>query len=130
MGRKSRAKRTRRVDGQGSPTFADRAPLPFAELPPPAALHRTVGVGVNDYLRTYRLGECSVIVTKEFGRWHMSVAHPDRYPHWDEVAEARYRTTPGDVWMALALPPLADYINVNPNCFQLIQIEAPDPMTP
>ena len=40
------------------------------------------------------------------------------------IAEARYRTIPNDVWMALPLPPKEHYINLNPNCFQLMQVPA------
>lgn len=79
----------------------------------------------NSYLRIYSLGECSVIVTKEFGTWHLSVAHPRRYPTWDEIAEARYRVVPDAVTMALVLPPRAEYVNLHENCFQLTEVAGP-----
>jgi len=68
-----------------------------------------------------------VIVTREFGNWHLSIAHPLRYPTWDEIAEARYRILPDGVTMALLLPPRAEYVNVNPNCFQLFQVDPGGP---
>ena len=75
----------------------------------------------NSYLRVYTLGECSVIVTREYDRWHMSIAHPRRYPTWDEVATARYRAIPANTWMAMMLPPPAHFVNVHENCFQLVE---------
>jgi hypothetical protein len=105
------------------PSFTEREPLPLAEFPPPAPLVADViAPGVNEYLKCYRLGECSVIVTREFGEWHMSIAHKYRRPSWDEIAEARYRILPDDVTMAMLLPPKAQYLNIHENCFQLVQI--------
>jgi hypothetical protein len=99
--------------------------LPWKELPTTAEMERSMINAANSYLRRYMLGECSVIVTKEFGEWHLSIAHPSRYPTWDEVAQARYRATPKDVWMALMLPPPEHYVNIHERCFQLVQVEEP-----
>ena len=69
------------------------------------------------------------------GGWHISIAHPDRYPTWDEISECRYRLVPGTVTMAMILPPRNQYVNLHENCFHLHQIsnkpeiaddEAPD----
>ena len=106
---------------QGRPSFTDREPLPLKRLPDPDIL---MGARQEYY---YMLGECSVIVTDEGGTypWRLSIAHPGRYPMWDEIAEARYRMLPADLTMALILPPLDRYINANANCFQLVQIPLP-----
>jgi hypothetical protein len=79
----------------------------------------------NSYLRTYTLGECSGLVTKEYGYWHMSIAYKKRYPTWDDVAEARWQCIPADFWMVMVLPPPAHYVNLHENCFQLKQISPP-----
>lgn len=126
MGKQSRLKalrprQPRPTADPGRPTFRDRPPLPLSEHLPGPSLARMVN-GSNDYLRVYRLGECGVIVTREFGRWHLSVSHPSRYPLWDEVAEVRYRVIPDGVTMAMPLPPSSEYINLHPNCFQLVEI--------
>lgn len=55
--------------------------------------------------------------------WHLSIAHPDRYPSWDEIADARYELVPDDVTMALLLPPPGEYVNEHPHCFHLWQID-------
>lgn len=105
----------------GDPDFTKREPLPLVEMPPPPAA--AAGFPRGAELRTFRLGACSVILTRELGRWHLSIAHPSRYPSWDEIAEARYRILPRDVWMALHLPPRKEYVNLHKNCFQLVQVD-------
>ena len=81
--------------------------------------------------RAFLLGECSVIVAREpAGRggeylWHLSIAHPERYPSWDEIHDARYRLVPDSVTMGMLLPPRAEYVNVHPNCFHLWEVEDP-----
>src|SRR4051812_11792584 len=95
------------------------AKLPWRELPPRPG--EPLLNAFNSYVREYRLGECSVVVTREFSRWHLSIAHPKRYPSWDEVAEARYNALPAELWMAMILPPPSKYINVHPYCFQMIE---------
>jgi hypothetical protein len=69
--------------------------------------------------KAYLLGECSVLLSREHGEWHLSIAHPTRYPTWDEIAQARYRLLPPEIWVALYLPPADQYVNVHRNCFQL-----------
>lgn len=116
--------RRRRLRPNRPPSFTERKPLPLAEFPPPPEMAAaTLVPDVNSYLRCYRLGECTVIVTREFGDWHASIAHRDRLPTWDEVAEARYRILPDGVTMAMLLPPMKDYLNIHPNCLQLVQID-------
>lgn len=82
---------------------------------------------------------CSVIVAREPARdpkglalpesalllWHMSIAHPDRYPTWDEIADVRYRLVPDDVTMAMLLPPTSQYVNAHEHCFHLWEIDDP-----
>jgi hypothetical protein len=55
--------------------------------------------------------------------WHVSIAHEDRYPEWDEIADVRYALVPDDVTMALLLPPLGEYVNTHEMCFHLWQID-------
>lgn len=62
---------------------------------------------------------CSVIVGKEKGRWHLSIAHPKRLPTWEELRDARYEFTPADVTMVMVLPRPEQYVNIHPNCLHL-----------
>jgi hypothetical protein len=96
--------------------------LRWAEVPVPPRTQAALVNEANSYVRAYTLGLCHIIVTKEYGNWHMSISHPMRYPTWDEVADARYRSIPESVWMAMVLPPPDHYINLHPNCFQLVEI--------
>lgn len=106
-----------------APSYTERRPLTLRELPPPPQLSRSLlADGQNSYLRVYRLGECAVIVTKQYGRWHLSITGPDRLPTWDEVAEARYRILPAEITAAMILPPKDLYVNIHPNCFQLVEV--------
>ena len=72
---------------------------------------------------------CTILVaTEPLGpngalRWHLSISHSRRYPHWNEIKEARYRLIPNEVMVALFLPPMEQYVNVHGNCFHLHQVE-------
>jgi hypothetical protein len=94
------------------------------EIPPPPDLAGLINPS-NSYLRMYRLGGCTVIVSREWDRWHLSIAHPHRYPTWDEIARARYRLLPGEITAAMVLPPLEHYVNLHKNCFQILEIVDP-----
>jgi hypothetical protein len=76
-------------------------------------------------------GHLTVLLAKEDGCWHMSISHrrdsksgpvPGRNPRWDEIKEARYRFCPGDVTMAMHLPPLDEYVNVHETTFHLWEL--------
>ena len=72
--------------------------------------------------RMFLMGECSVIVTLDPDNcWHISIAHPDRDPSWDEIATARYRLLPDVEEMVMPLPALAEYVNHHQHCFHLVE---------
>ena len=81
--------------------------------------------------KAYRTdSNCMIIVAHEPSgpngqlRWHMSISHHNRYPHWKEISEARYELVPNEAMMAMILPPREEYINVHQRCFHLFEIEA------
>lgn len=113
----------------GRPSYRpdDARPLRLAETVPPPALQARMLNAENSYLRTYTLGECTVIVTRERGRWHLSIAHPARLPTWREVAEARYRLLPADLVCGMILPPKAAYVNIHETCLHVYEIADPNP---
>lgn len=55
--------------------------------------------------------------------WHMSISHPDRYPTWHEIRDARYKFCPDDIEMVMHLPPRSAYVNVHQNCFHLHELK-------
>lgn len=108
-----------------TPSYRAARPLNVHELPPPPQLLATMINAANDYLRVYLIGECSAIVTREHGKWHLSIDGRTRYPTWLEISAAWYRLIPGaeGIAGALVLPPLHEYVNVNEFCMQVLQIE-------
>lgn len=83
----------------------------------------------------YVVGGCSVIVAREpvagdgSYRWHLSIAHPERYPTWDEIKFARYTITyTKDVPLMVQLLPRVEnaskWTNAHENCFHLYEIDA------
>ena len=81
-------------------------------------------------MRVFVRGACSVLIRRDWieeqgGKecWHLSISCTDRYPTWDEIRDARYALLPGDVTMAMLLPPVAEYVNVHENCFHLWEID-------
>jgi len=75
--------------------------------------------------RRYAKGPLSVLVAQEpYGigdtlLWHLSISHPDRYPGWEEIKDARYKLLPLGLNFAMLLPSPDKYINIHPNCFHL-----------
>lgn len=56
-------------------------------------------------------------------RWHLSISHPTRHPTWEEIKEARFRFMPGDITVAMLLPPEELWINEHEHCFHLWQTD-------
>lgn len=56
-------------------------------------------------------------------RWHISIAHKERYPTWDEIAEARYLLAPDEITMVMLLPPKGEYVNKHNHCFHLHEVD-------
>lgn len=125
---KALPKHRERIPGR-TPSGLEAAPLELRQLPTPVSLQfrfdhiaKQLGEPTPAYVRTYELGDCHVIVTREHGLWHLSISARDRYPTWHEITQARYRILPDQCTMAILLPPQASYININPNVFQLVEL--------
>jgi hypothetical protein len=82
--------------------------------------------GKVDFLATFAMGECHLILSRELGRWHLSISREDRHPSWDEIKTARYRLLGPDLTMAMILPKAERYVNVpmQDHVFQLWQLLA------
>lgn len=86
-------------------------------------LRRRGAVGV----RSFRRGDLQVIIAREPQedgelRWHLSISAPNRYPTWDELADARYDLLPDELTMAMLLPPRVEYVNLHPTTFHLHEL--------
>ena len=73
--------------------------------------------------RVFLMGQCSIFLslTEKYG-YHLSIAHPKRYPTWAEIAHARYKLIPNECNMALLLPSEEDYINAYEPVFQMTEV--------
>lgn len=90
----------------------------FKRISTPPTLHPEV-----EDMGTFVFGPgLAAIVTKDEGRWHISVSHPSRYPNWEEIKAARYRLVPDEVCMVQALGPPKSWLNVHENCFHLWEV--------
>lgn len=89
--------------------------------------HRTISPtvpGIPPGTQAYVSPEsmCTVLVSHTEGAgWHISVAHPWRAPSWNEIASARYQLVPDGAYMAMYLPPAAEYVNLHEHCFHLME---------
>jgi len=86
--------------------------------------HLTVFVGREPFMRGGNLG------------WHLSISHrsnsilspiggpaPGRIPTWEEITQARYDLCPDQAYMAMILPPKAEYVNLHPTTMHLYEVE-------
>ena len=72
------------------------------------------------------MGRCKIIVTIDAGSWHLSISTRDgTLPSYKEIKKARYRFTPGDIYMAEIFPPMDQFVNLG-EIRHLWQIENPD----
>jgi hypothetical protein len=102
------------------------ATLGFKEFQPDGQMISEMVNESNDYLKCYYVGECSVIVTREFGRWHISISHWKRYPSWEEVSYAWYQLVPGageSVEGVMILPKISQYVNLNRYCLHVFELD-------
>lgn len=98
-----------------------RQVLPLVEVQAVSKQVKPIYFGRQGDALVYMLGECSVLLSGPSERsqigWHFSIAHPSRYPTWDEQKLTRYLLVPDDVTMVQVMPPRAEYVNAHPNCF-------------
>ena len=111
---------------ENRPSGLENADYRLKEIEPPPNTAHMVN-GDNTYLRAYLYGPCSVLVTREGGRWHASVAHPSRYPTWEEISGAWYQAIPGagELTGVMVLPRLEEYVNIHNFCLHVFEADQP-----
>lgn len=72
---------------------------------------------------TFRMGRCTIIVSIDNGKWHMSISTPTASPSYKEIKEARYKLIPDNVTMAQIFPPKEEFVNVHLYCHHLWEID-------
>lgn len=70
----------------------------------------------------HEINDCIVLITKDDGKYHLSISNKKRLPTYNELKEARYRFLPDNVTMAQLFPPKAEFVNIHPNCLHLWEI--------
>lgn len=104
--------------GHGGNT-ANLAVIRERELTPGERQAQAAG-RIEPQLKAYRAGKIMILVGwHPVMGWHMSISHPERYPTWDEVANARYKLLPDNMEFGMMLPPPGAYINIHNFCFHL-----------
>jgi hypothetical protein len=97
-----------------------------ADLPNPGEVPLSITekamFGLEPNCKRYIMGACKIYVGSSSVGWHLSISAKNRYPTWDEIAHARYKLLPEDIYVAMMLPPPPFYVNVHPNCFHLWEI--------
>jgi len=87
-----------------------------------------VFLGAKVFHRRVADGTLFAIVAEEPEGWHLSISFRNhrreltRYPHWDEIADARYKLLPDDITMAMLLPPPEEYVAVHDTTFHLHEL--------
>ena len=71
----------------------------------------------------FKMGRCTIIVTKDLRRWHLSISTPNASPSYKEIKEARYKYVPDNVTMAQIFPSKSEFINLHPFCHHLWEID-------
>ena len=75
------------------------------------------------FLAAYRVNDCLNVIISLDGdaeKIHISIAHSDRYPTWDEIKAIKYYFYP-DLEMAMYFPSDPNYVNIHENCFHLFE---------
>lgn len=72
--------------------------------------------------KPFAFGKCTVLITKDNGKWHLSISKPNASPSYNEIKEARYRFLPDDVYMAQIFPPKGEFVNIHPYCHHLYEL--------
>ncbi len=71
---------------------------------------------------SFKMGRCIVIVSKDNGKWHLSISCKNNQPSYKEIKEARYRFLPDDITVAQIFPPKSEFVNLHPYCHHLWEI--------
>jgi hypothetical protein len=119
-------------------TFKNRPATPRRDLSPQGAEAESLLTAIAGAFHAERwlVGNCTVMCAREpFGgglRWHISVAHPHRYPTWDEIKTAIYdipaiELPKGRTFAQLLGGPVrdGDWVNAHENCFHFYEIDDP-----
>ena len=61
----------------------------------------------------------ALIASIDSGAVHVSIAHSQRYPTWDEILAVRAWAFPPETEVVMVLARASEYVNLHNNCFHL-----------
>ena len=73
----------------------------------------------------FRMGRCNVIVTRDAGRWHMSVSTHSASPSYKELKAAKEQFLPPDLTYGQLFVPEEQHVNLHQFTHHLWEIEEP-----
>ena len=103
--------------------MSDRINLSVPIVERPDLAERLLGPLKECGARLYNMNGCRIICANEPDGWHISISRADRDPSWDEIATVRYRLLPDIDEMAMYLPRLDEYVNIQKYCFHLHEVK-------
>lgn len=77
---------------------------------------------------TFKYKRCTVMVSIDNGKWHLSISKRNASPSYKEIKAARYYYIPNDVTMAQLFPPEEEFVNLHPYCHHLWQVGGTESM--
>jgi len=86
---------------------------------------------IRGYARDAEDGVLRVFSGPEPEGWHLSISFVTRgglrarLPSWEEIRDARYAFCPGEVTMAMLLPPAEECVNFHETTMHLWQADGP-----
>ena len=96
--------------------------MSWLQVPVPSVVYDQLTELGGRRIRAFQRDSIRCLVTIDNGLWHISISAPDRYPTWDEIADARYDLCPDEITMAMFLPPKSEYVNLHPTTFHLHEV--------
>lgn len=71
----------------------------------------------------FKMGECFIIVSIDGGKWHLSISKKKASPSYKQIKAARYKFLPNDITVAQIFPPKEEFVNIDPHCHHLWEIQ-------
>jgi hypothetical protein len=102
------------ADGRDSRSLRWDDPPPLGLVAAPPSPSGRVWIGHSG-----KHNRISVIASVDGGSLHVSIAHSQRYPTWDEILAVRAWAFPDDVEVVMVLARKGEYVNLHNNCFHL-----------
>jgi hypothetical protein len=114
-------------------TYLHQPPTPKRTTTAAGREHEAVMLAAGAlHAEAWSIGECTIMVGRERlkgeYRWHLSIAHPSRYPTYDEMKAAIFGIPSlAQVTLAQVIAPgrTGPWVNIHPTCLHWVEIHDP-----